>query len=363
MTKRLFLLLSILFVSIHLLQAQCFPFVTSPGQTNDYITSFTIGSYTFNAGPSEEPCDYVITDSNVVLMSGVPYTFTIHFGSTCTNQYVGIWMDLNGDDQLSTPEMLYASTTPGSGSNPITGTLTIPIGSIPGGTLLRICTKSNAPVLTTEFCNMNAAGEFQDYLIYLDSVLPCSGMPAPSLVDFISCTSASNYNVIAKLKHVLKENGYLYQWELADDIMFSTNLTAIPNSNHPYVYAQVQPPQYIRCLITCLGSGMSLYSQPNFILLQPTSFSNIKQNQATSISVNSSLFNNALELTTEAGQDETGLFILYNATGQAVIKHAVTLPSGTQKVSIPTSHLANGFYYLQFGSDSYQARAIKVLKM
>lgn len=361
MTKRLLHLLAVLLVCNNVLQAQCFPTVTSPGLTNDYITSFTIGSYTFNAGPSEEPCDYMIADSNLILMSGVSYTFTVQFGATCTNQYIGIWMDINGDDQLSTPEMLYASSTPGGGSNPISGTLTIPFGGIPGGTLLRLCTKANAPVLSTEFCSMNGGGEYQDYLIYLDSALPCTGSPNYPSIQVLACPAGTNYNLIAKLSHVYKESGYTYAWDSADDIAFTTNVSTFPDSNHPYLFTQLVTPTYIRCSVICGNSLLTSVSMPVYCILIPTALSNI--GQATSVSLHNTLFTDELILTAEAGHAEAGLFILYNATGQQVIKQSVTLHAGTQNISIPTSNVANGFYYLQFVSDSYQGPAMKVLKM
>lgn len=361
MTKRLLYALAFLLLSVNILSAQCFPFVTSPGQTNDYITSFTIGSNTFNAGPAEEACDYVITDSNVILQSATAYTFTVTFGATCTNQYVGIWFDLNGDNQFSPPEMIFASTTPGSGTNPVTGTLTIPTGGLPGGTTLRICTKANSPVLSTEFCNMNGAGEYQDYLIYLDSALPCTGTPDIYTIDYISCFAGSNYNVIAKLNNVYKELGYTYQWQTADDIAFTVNTTVIPNSNHPYIFAQIMQGSYLRCDVTCTSSATTISTPAVFMMLQPTTVSNIIQ--STSIAVQNTLFTESIVVNTQSKLAEQGTLTLYNTTGQQVLAQSVNLKQGNHTVSIPTSNLANGFYYVQYASASYQGRAIKVLKL
>jgi GEVED domain/Secretion system C-terminal sorting domain len=367
--KRILLFLSIFFFTKNNIAfSQCIPSVTMSGVTNDYITSFSLGTVLFPLGPQEEPCDYTILDSAVLYMPGSSYPFTTNFGASCTNQYFGIWVDLNGDEVLSPSEMVYASSTPSSGSLPLNGNITIPTNATIGRTVLRICTKRGAPVQASESCTLNAEGEYQDYLVFIGSPVNCSGVPVVSNINFLTCPTGGSYNVLAKLINVAPESGYSYEWETADltdpAFIFPTLIGPPGNSNHPYVFfISSGASGYIRCLVTCLFSGLSDYSPVAVIPIVsfPTSANVITGSEE--VKIYPSVFSDYIHVSTDFGEAQTGKLLWYNSIGQLIQQQELSTSSGKKTTTINTSEFASGFYFIKFETKEKSFPPIKVVKV
>jgi len=137
-------------------------YCTSKGNNYSYewISSVTIGSFTNTSGAAGYT-DF--TNKIVTLQAGQAYSISLTptFSGTAYNEYWKIWVDLNGDGDFDDPgELVFDAGT--MSTTTVTGSLTIPAGTAPISTRMRVSMKYNAAQTA---CETFSYGEVEDYTV------------------------------------------------------------------------------------------------------------------------------------------------------------------------------------------------------
>ncbi|MFP4555504.1 MAG: GEVED domain-containing protein [Bacteroidales bacterium] len=135
----------------------------SKGNNSSYewISSVTIGDFT-NSSDAAGYSDF--TDKVITLEAGKTYDLSLvpGFASSTYNEYWKIWVDLNGNATFDSGDLMF---DPGSMSKTtVTGTITIPAGTNPITTRMRISMKYNG---AQEACETFSYGEVEDYTVQI----------------------------------------------------------------------------------------------------------------------------------------------------------------------------------------------------
>lgn len=135
----------------------------SKGNNSSYewISSVTIGSFT-NSSDAAGYSDF--TNKVITLEAGKTYDISLvpGFASSTYNEYWKIWVDLNGNATFDASDLMF---DPGSMSKTtVTGTITIPAGTAPTTTRMRISMKYNGAQTA---CETFSYGEVEDYTVQI----------------------------------------------------------------------------------------------------------------------------------------------------------------------------------------------------
>ncbi|MBV6453925.1 MAG: hypothetical protein FNNCIFGK_01162 [Bacteroidia bacterium] len=112
-------------------------------------------------------------------------------------------------------------------------------------------------------------GYYNNMQLEMVSNTPCAGTPAPGNTVASANPVCSGSNVNLTLQNSTSGSGVVYQWESADDAAFTVNQTNLGTANSQSI--TVTSTKYYRCLVTCVASGQSAYSNPLQITLNPFS--------------------------------------------------------------------------------------------
>ncbi len=135
----------------------------SKGNNSSYewISSVTIGNFT-NSSDAAGYSDF--TNKVITLEAGKTYDISLvpGFASSTYNEYWKIWVDLNGNATFDASDLMF---DPGSMSKTtVTGTITIPAGTAPTTTRMRISMKYNGAQTA---CETFSYGEVEDYTVQI----------------------------------------------------------------------------------------------------------------------------------------------------------------------------------------------------
>lgn len=133
----------------------------SKGSNSSYewIAKVDVGNFS-NSSSAAGYTDF--TSKVVTLQAGQQYSVSLTpgFASTTYNEYWKIWIDLNGDGEFASNELMF---DPGSMSKTVvTGSITIPVGTEPISTRMRVSMKYNAAQTA---CETFSYGEVEDYTV------------------------------------------------------------------------------------------------------------------------------------------------------------------------------------------------------
>ncbi len=128
--------------------------------SSEWIESFQFGAIDNVTGTDGGYADYTSFSTDVI--PGNTYDIFCEPGLTASwTEYFSVWIDFNQDGELDNDTELVFQ--PDGGSDPVMGTVTIPLGAIPGSTLMRVAMKF-ASVSTP--CEAGFTfGEVEDYCV------------------------------------------------------------------------------------------------------------------------------------------------------------------------------------------------------
>lgn len=155
----------------------------SKGSNSSYewIAKVDVGTFSNSSGAA----GYTDFTSKVVtLQAGQSYSVSLTpgFASTTYNEYWKIWVDLNGDGDFATNELLF---DPGAMSKTVvTGNITIPVGTVPISTRMRVSMKYNAAQTA---CETFSYGEVEDYTVQITG-----GAAIPSTPSGLSSSNVTS---------------------------------------------------------------------------------------------------------------------------------------------------------------------------
>ncbi|NOU18938.1 MAG: DUF333 domain-containing protein [Bacteroidales bacterium] len=164
-------------------------YCTSMGSNFSYewISNVIVGSLSNSSGAAGYT-DFTNKTLNVIAGSSYSVSLTPAFASTTYNEYWKIWIDLNYDgDFADTGELVFDAGA--LSSTTVTGTLTVPSGTTPKTTTMRVSMKYNSA--QTE-CETFSYGEVEDYTVVIAEGGPDTQAPtAPSNLTSSNITTNS----------------------------------------------------------------------------------------------------------------------------------------------------------------------------
>jgi hypothetical protein len=150
--------------------AYCTPTYTYHCSSGDVIADFELTgtnlSY-INTGCTPNSY-YGSTSTSLVQGQTYPFVFRTYYNNRANYypQNIAIWIDLNKNGVFEVSERLFQNTS-GTGYE-ISGNLTIPAGTLPGTTRLRIRCQYYADGLVNDPCEHYAFGETEDHLVTIE---------------------------------------------------------------------------------------------------------------------------------------------------------------------------------------------------
>ncbi|MCB9046985.1 MAG: T9SS type A sorting domain-containing protein [Chitinophagales bacterium] len=164
---------------------------------------------------------------------------------------VAIWIDLNGNNQYESSEML-ASTSPSTSHS---GSITIPVTAT-AGTNVRMRVRCAYLVTMTggQACtnSVGSYGETEDYYVNLIAPPPCSGTPSPGntlSTANVVCNSSTSFTL--SLQNATSGTGVTYQWQSSSNGSTWSNIGGATSST---LTTTQTASTYYRCNVTCSGN-------------------------------------------------------------------------------------------------------------
>ena len=141
----------------------------------DYIDDVIIGAFSDLSTGCSTGNYYDGTGDTIEISLADPVSISLTAGFS--NQYYGIWIDLNDDGDFSdTGEFVWSnSTASGSSGTATTGSFTIPSTFTTGTYRLRIIDHyGGSQMLASESCTGTSYGEYHDYMVKINPASACA---------------------------------------------------------------------------------------------------------------------------------------------------------------------------------------------
>lgn len=202
---------------------------------DEWIETFTMGTYTNNSGNDGGYGDYLLAGS-ISVQTGITYNVTIvpEWGGSGYDEYSRVWVDVNQNGTFEPEELLYDQGTATQAN--ATGTITIPTGATLGNTRLRVQLAYQGSGQTTlpAVCGDFTWGEVEDYCLEItEGVDPNAGIdaltdgtvsvypnPTNKEVNFVitspSVQTITIIDLVGKVIETKTVNGELTQFNLSD---------------------------------------------------------------------------------------------------------------------------------------------------
>jgi hypothetical protein len=262
--KNLYLILSLICISLASQAQYCFPTYSSPCSSNDYINNVsTTGGFGQNISNLNSGCNgsapnnytYFINQT-VAQMPGGTINFNVQSGSQWAQGF-RIWVDWNQDLDFADPgEDVYVS--PSVSTAPFTGSLIVPMTALPGITRMRVLCIFNSIPLMNDYCNNNIFyGECEDYNFNVITPPSCSGTPNAGYIGdplnpndtILLCPTASQQLYIQNYSQV---TDLTFTWQQSTN--FGTTWTNLATTTPYHTIAAGSTDAMYRCIVFCLNS-------------------------------------------------------------------------------------------------------------
>jgi hypothetical protein len=218
MRKKLFIYL-IGLVSFGVLKAQyC---VTNLGGFcgSAEISSFSILGTSLNnssgctTGVGGQAYSYYAPSANTftTLIKGQQYTLNISTTSG-SPQEVKVYIDFNKDlDWFDAGEEIIVCTNCSFGLPVYSATFTVPLSAVTDTTRLRVRTRQ---ANITDACQTTGSGETEDYLVYLDPGVPCTGTPIVGTTQSSDTAACLGQVVTFSMNGLVPAGDLSFQWQI-----------------------------------------------------------------------------------------------------------------------------------------------------
>lgn len=175
----------------------------------EWIDNISVGTYTNNSGNDAGYGNFTLAGS-ISMDIGTPYTFngTPAWLGTQYDEYWKVWIDLDQNGVFDAADLVYDQGT--SSQLPVSGTITIPVGSASGSTRMRVqmAYDDGNNNLPTE-CGSFTYGEVEDYCITVVQTQIC-GMNVTSTVTDPACSGVDNGTIALNVTGGTP--GYTFNW-------------------------------------------------------------------------------------------------------------------------------------------------------
>jgi hypothetical protein len=322
MKKKLFIYL-IGLVSFGMLKAQyC---ITNLGGFcgSAEISNFSISGTSLNnssgcsTGVGGQAYSYYAPSANTstTLIKGQQYTLNITTANGSPTD-VKVYIDFNKDlDWLDAGEEIIVCSNC-IFSSVYSVTFTVPTSAVTDTTRLRVRTRQ---FTIADACENMGSGETEDYLVYLDPGVPCTGTPVVGTTQASDTAACLGQLVTFSMNGLVPAGDLTFQWQI--------NGVNSPNDTNSFLVDTVSGPDTYQCVVTCTNSGQTATSAPLSITVNPF------QNCYCNIS-------NANTFGTDIGNVTVGSFT--NGTASPIISNPNAVNTYTNFTSLPPIALLSG---------------------
>ena len=192
---------------------------------------------------------------STTLVKGLAYPITVHVQNPLMGDVVTVWIDLNHNGSFNDLNEMYFL---GSVIGPVlTSSITLPSWAMDGKTRMRVRLSDwwNANLLGgIKPCGEEWYGEVEDYVITI--VDACNMVSSPG-----NTISNVGYTTVGSTVHLSVQFPFpsaTYQWQEADDSLFTQNVVQLGNASTQQITASTS--RYYRCQTSC--GSMVYYSTP-----------------------------------------------------------------------------------------------------
>ena len=191
-----------------------------------------------------------------------------------TNKIV-VYIDWNRNQLIDANELtnlsdIYNST--GNDAIVSTGNITVPPGTTPGKTFMRVLKKYSTAATV---CNTSGFGQAEDYVVNVIIPTPCSGTPLAGTA-FSNPTSGSPSSTFTLSSTGSTNNlGITYQWQTSPNGSTGwTNIIGATTLNYNATAVASNTTTYYRLIVTCSNSGISATSNVITFITQCNAIAN-----------------------------------------------------------------------------------------
>lgn len=245
-------------------QCFCTPTYSSLCTSNDFIDDFSFNTLSKqNSGCNGNPDNYILdTTVTTTVIIGGTYNLSMQSGAAWAQGF-GVWIDYNKNGDFNdSGEFVYASPT--VGTTVFSGTVTIPSGTLPGITRLRVRCSYNDTILASESCSNFSFGETEDYNITISNPFPCTNPPTAGMAVANPNSVCSGGSFFLSLSGNSTGTGQTYQWQSSAD---NINFNNINGATGDTLTASASAATYYRCIVTCGTSANSASVQVTMVTL------------------------------------------------------------------------------------------------
>lgn len=288
MSKKLQLVLVLLFSIQGVFGQYCFPTFSIGCTSNDFINNvFTTGGVSninnLNTGcTGTTPSVYTFYNTQVVSqIQGFGFNISMQAG-TAFSQGFRVWIDWNQDLDFADPgEDVYVS--PGSATTPFVGTINVPITATPGQTRMRIlCRYVTVPAIT-DYCGTGFSfGECEDYVMDVIPATPCSGTPNAGNAFPVTQTLCAGQVANLSLQGATLQGNLTYQWQQSTNggATWVNVIGGIGATSPGYQTASLTTTIMYRMIMNCTNSGLADTSNPCTINVTGPTYASLPYNES-----------------------------------------------------------------------------------
>ena len=236
-------------------------------EDDDLITNVTVGTINNNSACSPNGYgDYRIMTTTI--QAGTTTNVSVTVGSGWDEEHVGLWIDLNNDEEFSFDEFQYIGV--GSGST-VNGSFFVPANAAPGVYTARFIAYAGG-LDGTEGCGFGYAdyGEYEDYSFQITAAAACTTVPS-SITAVATSTAVCADTPIAFILDYSPEAAQMsYQLQSSTDGTNWTNVgTPFNNLLNAVVIESITQSAQYRVILTCAASNASVTSNSIDITFLP----------------------------------------------------------------------------------------------
>ncbi len=204
------------------------------------------------------------------LIKGQQYTLNITTANGTPND-VKVYIDFNKDgDWFDLGEEIIICTSCPTQTT-YSATFTVSTAAVTDTTRIRVRTRQAS---IADACQNMGSGETEDYLVYLDPGLPCTGTPIAGTTQANDTAVCIGQVVNFSMNGLTPAGNLTYQWQKN-----SVNLVGDTNS---FLADTISGPDTYQCIVTCTNSGLQVTASPLSVTINPFSACYCKANNGYS---------------------------------------------------------------------------------
>lgn len=216
-----------------------------------------------NSAPGYEDFTIDVAPGNVMIGLEQPYSIMVNVDQWSTTNVVAFF-DWDQDGTFESSQFL-GSTSNNMCATPLTGTILVPPGALPG--LIRMRIISSFYQYPYDACGQYDTGQGEDYLLNVLTPVACSETPTPGMTTGPE-TICPSVNFTLTFENQVLESGLSYQWQTSLDGTTWTDATGISTQNL-YTTSQLVAKWY-RVEATCDAAGTGTSTPIQVAMAPPT---------------------------------------------------------------------------------------------